>query len=171
MGCHFGRPFKFLSPPPKFGGPLFGLPTVGPTYFFFFFRSDPSGPRPVMPLLSLPCPRRCHAAGRRCCAARRRAPRDRSEPCWAEERPLHPFRRPWPRDGHEAVPAAGASASQTPSSRNTSACFLPAAGEGRQRGSSASDANAMETSSATGYWLWGKLEELGAVGPLHLRRP
>ncbi|XP_039817355.1 testis-specific gene A8 protein-like [Panicum virgatum] len=35
MGFYFGRASKCLPPPPQFGGPLFGPPTVGPTIFFF----------------------------------------------------------------------------------------------------------------------------------------
>ena len=37
MGCHFGRPSKFLPPPLQFGAPLFGLQTMGPTFFFLSF--------------------------------------------------------------------------------------------------------------------------------------
>ena len=50
MVCHFDRPFKFLLPPLQFGGPLFRLPTVSPTYLFFFiFSLSPWVPAPAMP--------------------------------------------------------------------------------------------------------------------------
>ena len=65
MGCHFGRPSKFFPPPLQFGAPLFGLQTMGPTFFSFpsslrSLNPDPAGCAPSRrhPPASYPPPTR-----------------------------------------------------------------------------------------------------------------
>jgi len=57
MCCYFDRPSKFLPPPPQFGGPVFGLPTVGPIFFSSSLRSPSSpAPLPIPPPTPVLCP-------------------------------------------------------------------------------------------------------------------
>ena len=59
MGCHFGRPSKFLPPPLQFGAPLFGLQTMGPTFFPFLLPcvlTIPIPPAALRPAATRPPP-------------------------------------------------------------------------------------------------------------------
>ncbi|XP_039788016.1 uncharacterized protein LOC120654519 [Panicum virgatum] len=106
--------------------------------------------------------------------------------------PLHPLRRPRPRGGSRGGPRCRCHRPPSPRGRGTPApasCRLRArGGDGaaprreplrRRLGQVVLHAGHRhqrrgrhgETSSAAGYQRRGELEELGAAGPLHLRRP